>query len=95
VKKFYNKKLCVRGILLTRYSSKYLLSEEVAEMAEIIADQLGTQIFSTRISSCIAAAEAPAHQQALVDYSPRCRAAKEYTRLARELYPELTEPLYD
>lgn len=89
VKKYYNKALNVRGILLTRYSSKYLLSEEVAEMAEIIAKQLGTKIFSTRISSCIAAAEAPAHQQTLVEYSPKCRAAREYTKLAEELYPEL------
>lgn len=90
VKKYYNKELNVRGILLTRYSSKYLLSEEVAEMAEIIAKQLGTKILPIRISSCIAAAEAPAHQQVLVDYSPKCRAAREYTRLAEELYPELT-----
>ena len=89
VKKYYNKGLDVRGILLTRYSSKYLLSEEVAEMAEIIADQLGTKIFDTRISACIAAAEAPAHQQTIVEYSPKCRAAREYTKLARELYPEL------
>lgn len=89
VKKYYNKGLDVRGILLTKYSSKYLLSEEVAEMAEIIAKQLGTQIFDTRITACIAAAEAPAHQQTLVEYSPRCRAAREYTRLAQELYPDL------
>ena len=89
VKKYYNKTLNVRGILLTRYSSKYLLNEEVAEMAEIIAKQLGTRILPIRISSCIAAAEAPAHQQTLVEYSPKCRAAREYTRLAEELYPEL------
>lgn len=90
VKKYYNHELNVRGILLTRYNSKYLLSTEVAEMAQIIADQLGTQIFDTKISACIAAAEAPAHQETLVDYSPRCRAAREYTRLAEELYPSLT-----
>ncbi len=90
VKKYYNKQLDVRGILLTKYSSKYLLSEEVAEMAEIIAEQLGTKIFDTRITSCIAAAEAPAHQETLIQYSPRCRASREYTKLAEELYPDLT-----
>jgi chromosome partitioning protein len=89
VKKYYNKGLNVRGILLTRYNPKYLLSEEVAEMAEIIAKQLGTRIFDTHISACIAAAEAPAHQQTIVEYSPRCRAAREYTKLAQELYPDL------
>ncbi|MCM1525075.1 MAG: ParA family protein [Ruminococcus sp.] len=89
VKKYYNKSLDIRGILLTKYSSKYLLSEEVAEMAEIIAEQLGTGILETKISNCIAAAEAPAHQETLTEYSPKCRAAREYTKLAKELYPEL------
>lgn len=90
VKKFYNKGLDVRGILLTKYSSKFLLSEEVAEMAELIAAQLGTRILDIKISSCIAAAEAPAHQETITTYSPRCRASREYTRLAETLYPELT-----
>lgn len=90
VKKYYNKGLDVRGILLTRYSSKYLLNEEVSEMAEIVADRLGTRILPIKISSCIAAAEAPAHQMTITEYSPRCRAAKEYTQLAESLYPELT-----
>lgn len=91
VKKFYNKNLNVRGILLTKYSSKYKLSEEVAEMAEIVAAQLGTKVFDTKITSCIAAAEAPAHQETLIEYSPRCRATREYKSLARELYPSLTD----
>lgn len=90
VKKFYNKNLCVRGVLLTKYSSRYLLSEEVEQMAQIIAGQLGTSIFDVRISNCIAAAEAPAHQQTITQYSPRCRASREYTKLVTELYPELT-----
>lgn len=90
VKKYYNRQLCVRGFLLTKYSPRFLLSQEVAEMAQIIADQLGTHIFDIKITSCIAAAEAPAHQQTLIDYSPRCRASREYTRLAEELYPDLT-----
>lgn len=91
VKKYYNKQLNVRGILLTKYNAKYQLSQEVAEMAQIIADKLNTRIFDTKISACIAAAEAPAHQEALVDYSPKCKASKEYTRLAEELYPSLCE----
>lgn len=90
VKKYYNKQLSVRGILLTKYSPRFLLSQEVAEMAQIIAAQLGTHIFDTKITSCIAAAEAPAHQQTIIEYSPKCRASREYTRLAEELYPELT-----
>lgn len=91
VKKYYNKGLNVRGILLTKYNSKYLLSEEVSEMAQITARQLGTVILPVRISTCIAVAEAPAHQETISEYSPRCRAAREYKLLAEKLYPTLTE----
>ena len=90
VKKFYNKDLNVRGILLTRFDTGHTLSFEVAEMAQIVAEQLGTKVLDVRISSSISAAEAPAHQQTLIEYAPRCKAAREYTKLAKELYPELT-----
>ncbi len=89
VKKYYNKSLNVRGILLTRYSSRFALSEEVAEMAQIVAEQLGTKVLDVKISMSISAAEAPAHQQTIIEYAPRCKAAREYSRLARELYPDL------
>lgn len=89
VKKYYNKSLSIRGILLTRYNPKYLLSEEVAQMAQIVADMLSTVVLDTKIPSCIAAAEAPAHRQTITEYSPRCRASREYIKLARELFPEL------
>ena len=90
VKKYYNKNLNVRGILLTRYNPRYPLSEEVADMAEIVASQLGTHVLDVKIPSAISVAEAPAHQQTIIEYAPRSKAAREYTRLARELYPELS-----
>lgn len=86
VKKYYNKDLNVRGILLTRYNPKYQLTADVEEMVQIVADQLGTVILKTKISPCISAAEAPAHQKTLRRYAPRCKAAKEYKALVNELY---------
>lgn len=88
VKKYYNKKLNIRGILLTKYNPACLLAKEVAEMVEIVAEQLKTTVLKTTIATSIAAAEAPAHQETLAEYSPRCKAARDYKKLCDELYPE-------
>ena len=93
VKKYYNKNLNLRGILLTKYNPKFLLTTEVEEMVEIVARQLQTEVLGIKIPSCISAAEAPAHQMTIDEYAPRSKAAKEYLRLAKFLYPELTEVL--
>lgn len=89
VKKYYNKKLNIRGILLTKFVTRYALSHEVEEMVQIVAKQLHTQVLDIKISVSIAAAEAPAHQEVLTKYSPNSRAARNYTKLAEYLYPEI------
>ncbi len=91
VKKFYNKKLNIRGILLTKFSSKSKLAVEVNEMVQIVAEQLGTTVFETKISVSPAVAEAPAHQEVITKYSPNCKAAREYTKLCETLYPEIID----
>ncbi len=89
VKKYYNKKLNIRGILLTRYVQKQTLAREVEEMVEIVAKQLHTQVLDVKISVSVAVAEAPAHQEVITTYSPNCRAARDYVKLAESLYPEI------
>ena len=89
VKKYYNKRLNIRGILLTRYQKNRKLAQEVGEMVEIVAQQLGTIVFETKISSSVAAAEAPAHQEVLTTYAPKCKAALDYITVCEGLYPEI------
>lgn len=92
VKKYYNKKLNIRGILLTKYVAKQQLATEVAEMVEIVAEQLKTVVLENKISVSVAVAEAPAHQEVITTYSPNCRASKDYIKLAESLYPEIIIP---
>ncbi len=89
VKKYYNKELDVRGILLTKYVAKQKLAVEVGEMVEIVAQQLGTRVLEHKISVSVAVAEAPAHQETLINYSPNCKASKDYVRVCEGLYPEI------
>ncbi len=89
VKKYYNKKLNIRGILLTKFVQKQTLAREVEEMVQIVAKQLHTQVLDVKISTSVAVAEAPAHQEVITTYSPNCRAARDYVKLAELLYPEI------
>lgn len=86
VKKYYNRDLNVRGILLTKYNGRFLLSQEVEELAEIVAGQLGTTVFKAKIAHGVAVAEAPAHQKTLILYAPNTKASKDYVALVKELY---------
>jgi chromosome partitioning protein len=90
VKKYYNKKLAIRGILLTKCpAGKQLLAAEVEEMVELVAGQFSTTVLPIKITNSVAAAEAPAHQETLNIYSPNCRAARDYMSVTKLLYPDI------
>lgn len=88
VKRYYNKTLCVRGILLNKYNPHYTLTKDVEEYAQIVAEQLGTTIFNTKISASVAIAEAPAQGESIITYSPKSKSAAEFKAFVKEL----TEP---
>lgn len=88
VKRYYNKSLCVRGILLNKYNPHYTLTKDVEDIAQVIAEQLGTTIFKTKISAGVAIAEAPAHGESIITYSPKSKSAAEF----KKFVCELTEP---
>ncbi len=85
VKRYYNKSLCVRGILLNKYNPRFTLTKEVEELAEMIAKQLDTTIFKTKISACVSIAEAPAHGESIITYSPKSRGTTEFKAFIKEL----------
>ena len=88
VKKYYNKSLQVRGILLNKYNPHYTLTKDVEELAQVIAEQLETTIFNSKISASVSIAEAPAHGESIITYSPKSKSAQEF----KAFVEELTEP---
>lgn len=95
VKRYYNKQLIVRGILLNKYNPHYTLTKEVEELAQMIAEQLDTTIFKSKISASVTIAEAPAHGESIITYSPKSRSAMEYMAFIKELIsqsPKKTKP---
>ncbi len=85
VKKYYNPSLEIRGILLNKYSPRLVLTKEVEELANIIAEQLDTDVFDQKISGSVIIAEAPAHAKTIIEYAPRSKSAHEFMDLTYEI----------
>lgn len=84
VKKYCNKDLYIRGILITRYNARAVISKDMQANLQEVAEQLKTKLYSTPIRECIAIKEAQASQQDIFSYAPRSNAAKDYAAFIKE-----------
>lgn len=75
VRDTFNPHLKVLGILLNKFNPRLILSQEVLELAQEVARQLDSCVFDTKIRRSINVAEAPAHGQSVITYSPRSKPA--------------------
>lgn len=87
VKRYCNPALSVKGILLTRYSPRSVLSREMRDVMEGIATQHGGRVFDTFIRENIALREAQARQQSIFDYAPNSNGAADYRAFIKEIIP--------
>lgn len=84
VKKYCNKDLKLKGILVTRYKGRAVLSQDMKDNLQEAAAELNTKVFSTPIRECISIAEAQAQQTDIFSYAPRSNAAKDYNAFIDE-----------
>ena len=85
VRRYYNPDLRVLGILLNRFSWRFVLNREVEDMARQIAKTLDTKVFQTKIRSSVAVAESPAHGESVITYAPGSKPAQDFQALVKEL----------
>ena len=88
IKKYTNPTLSVRGILLTRYNPRSILTRDMAELLEETADKLGTKVFTAKIREAVAVREAQAAREDLFTYAPKSNAAQDYAAFIDELLAE-------
>ena len=88
VRRHYNSRLKVLGILLNKFNQRLTLNREVLDMAAQIAAQLDTKVFRTRIRASVAVAEAPAHGESVLTYAPDSKPAGDFRALLREIQRE-------
>lgn len=82
IRRTYNLKLAVEGILLTMYDDRTNLSHQVRDDLKHF---FGDQVFSTVIPRNVRLAEAPSYGKPVILYDPQCRGAESYIELAKEV----------
>ena len=88
VQKYTNPALTVKGILITRYNGRAILSRDMKDALERTAEELGTKVFGTPIRECTAIKEAQATQTDIYSYAPRSNATADYTALVNDILEE-------
>lgn len=91
VRRCYNPRLNVLGIVLNKFSARLTLNREVEELAGQIAVSLGTRVFASKIRSSVSVAEAPAHGESVLTYAPLSKPSRDLIALAEEIL-QLPEP---
>ena len=88
VKKYCNRDLSIKGLIITRYNARAILTRDMTDLFDDTAKQLQTKLYNTKIRECIAIKEAQAKQQDIFTYSPKSNATADYTALLEEMLEE-------
>ena len=78
VRDSFNPNLKVLGILINKFNGRLSLSKDILEMAQVVADQLDSQVFEAKIHRGVGVAMAPAHGQTVLTYQPNSRPALDF-----------------
>ena len=78
VRDSFNPGLKVLGILINKYNGRLALSKDILEMAQVVAEQLDSQVFEAKIHRSVGVAMAPAHGQTVLTYQPDSRPAQDF-----------------
>lgn len=84
VRKYCNDKLKIMGILLTRYNSRVILSQDMAKLIQEAAEQFGTIVFKNFIREGVAVREAQASHLDLFSYAAKSNPANDYRLVIEE-----------
>lgn len=82
VRKNYNPRLHIEGVVLTMFDGRTNLSAQVA--AEV-RQYFGSRVYRTVIPRSVRLSEAPSHGRPINWYDPRSRAGESYMELAKEV----------
>lgn len=95
VRASFNPNLEVLGILMNKFNARTKLSWEILDLANEIASQLSSQVFSVHIRRGTDVARAPAHGQSILTYRPKAKPALDFAEfvdaIAGEGFPRIEE----
>jgi chromosome partitioning protein len=82
VKRSFNTRLELQGVVLTMYDKRNSLSEMIAQD---VRSHLGDKVYNTIIPRNVRVSEAPSHGKPVLLYDLRCTGAQAYLHLAGEI----------
>lgn len=85
IREHTNKGLRIKGIVITRYNARAILSREAVEMIEQQAEVMGTKVYDTKIRQGVSLQEAQAMQVDIFEYAPKSNVAQDYRSLTKEI----------
>lgn len=85
IRKYANKKLQIKGILLTQYNPRTTLSQNVLEALTATAEKLDTKVFTAKIRSSTKVKEAQTIKKDLFTHAPRAGVTADYNLLIDEI----------
>lgn len=80
-----NPKLAIKGLLLTRYNNRSILSRNIMDMATEAANQFHSKVFQATIREAVAIREAQISQCNIFEYAPKSKVAKDYMDFVEEV----------
>lgn len=86
VRKYTNHNLKIEGLLLCRYQGRSILSRNCADSFDVLAGNLGTKLFKTKIRESISIKEAQAVAKDIFSYAPKSNGAKDYESFCKEIF---------
>ncbi len=85
IQKRQNPRLKISGLLLVKYNGRTLLSREVSQSLDKIAEDMGTKVFKTKIRESTKTREAQATRTSLIEYAAKSTTAEDYRNFVQEL----------
>lgn len=85
IRKYCNPGLEIGGILLCRFDSRTLLGRRIYETAEMVAEQMGTKLYKTKVRHSVSIQEAQTNQVSIYGYDPKSPGIRDYMAFVEEL----------
>ena len=88
VKQYTNPSIKIEGILLTRYTSRTILSRDMTENIKGLAERLKTRVFRATIREAVNVREAQISQKSIFKFAPKANVTQDYLNFINELFEE-------
>lgn len=85
-KQYYNPRLSVAGILLTRFDGRTSVGRQSLTLFGERAKAFGTRVFSATIRENVAVKDSQMQKQDIFSYDASCHAAEDYAAFTKELF---------